>query len=212
MKSYAYSFKFSEYTLLLKIFKENIPGGATRMARGGIRLVHGLTKSTLITYFLGMKKDPKYAFLHGFFLICPSCSFQNLSIWPKHTLFSSFARFCTPKRCTRVQCLGLKNNPNYVNFWTSLIPPWPSSAPPPPGKHSKSCLTTCISRSYSSSQILLVTRMLLLVVCNTGLPASWEHDPGFSHFSAIRNVVLLAKRTIPVIFQVYSTFSNLTDL
>ena len=41
----------------------------------------------------------------------------------KHTLFSNFARFCTPKRCTRVQCLVLKNNPNYVNFWTSLILP-----------------------------------------------------------------------------------------
>ena len=99
-------------------------GGATRMARGGIRLVHGLTKSTLITYFSGMKKDPKYAFLHAFFLICLSCSFQNLSIWPKtYPFFQYFARFCTPKRCTRVQCLVLKNNPNYVNFLTSLIPP-----------------------------------------------------------------------------------------
>ena len=54
--------------------------GATRMARGGIRLVPGLTKSTLIMYNLGMKKDPKYVFLHAFFLICLSCSFQNLSI------------------------------------------------------------------------------------------------------------------------------------
>ena len=55
--------------------------GATRMARGGIRLVHGSQKSTLITYYSGMKKDPKYAFLHAFFLICLSCSFQNLSLW-----------------------------------------------------------------------------------------------------------------------------------
>ena len=102
------------------------------MARGVIRLVHGHTKSTLITYFSGMKIDPKYAFLHTFLLICPSCPFQNLSIWPKtHTLFSNFTRFCTPNRCTRVQCLVLKNNPNYVNFWTSLIPPWHSSGPPP---------------------------------------------------------------------------------
>ena len=29
----------------------------------------------------------------------------------------NFARFCTPKRCTRVHCLVLKNNPNYVNFF-----------------------------------------------------------------------------------------------
>ena len=37
--------------------------------------------------------------------------------------------FCTPKRSMHVQCFLLKNNPNYVNFWTSLIPPlvfeWP---------------------------------------------------------------------------------------
>ena len=56
-----------------------LPRGATRMARGGIRLVHGHTKSTLITYFSGMKIDPKYAFLHAFFLICQSCPFQNVS-------------------------------------------------------------------------------------------------------------------------------------
>ena len=54
--------------------------GATRMARGGIRLVHGHTKSTLITYFSSTKIYPKYAFLHAFFLICQSCPFQNLSI------------------------------------------------------------------------------------------------------------------------------------
>ena len=48
----------------------------------------------------------------------------------KHTLFSNFACFCTPKRCTRVQCLVLKNNPNYMNFWTSLIPPLTFECPP----------------------------------------------------------------------------------
>ena len=106
------------------------PGGGTRIARGGIRLVHGHTKSTLITYFSGMKIGPKYAFLHAFFLICPSCPFQNLSIWPKTHPFFNFARFYTPKRCTRIQCLVLKNNPNYVNFWTSMIPPLTFKWPP----------------------------------------------------------------------------------
>ena len=63
-------------------------GGGTQMARGGIRLVHGHTKSTLIMYFSCMKIDPKYAFLHAFFLICLSCPFQNLSTWPKtHPFF-----------------------------------------------------------------------------------------------------------------------------
>ena len=101
--------------------------GGTRMARWGIRLVHGHTKSTLIMYFSGMKIDPKYAFLHAFFLICPSCPSQNLSIWPKT---HSFFQFCTPKGCTHIQCLVLKNNPNYVNFWKSLIPPLTFKWPP----------------------------------------------------------------------------------
>ena len=46
------------------------------MARGGhlyfrldIILVKGLSKHTLNTYFSGMKIDPKYAFLHAFFLV-----------------------------------------------------------------------------------------------------------------------------------------------
>ena len=70
--------------------------GATRMARGGIRLVHGHTKSTLITYFSGIKIDPKYAFLHAFFLICPSCPLKNLSIWPKTHPFFQFCTFLHP--------------------------------------------------------------------------------------------------------------------
>ena len=105
--------------------------GATRMARGGIRLVHELTKSTLITYFSGMKMDPKYMFLQAFFLICLSCSFQNLSIWPKTHPFFQFCTFLHPKRCMRVHCLVLKNNPNYINFWTSLMPPLDIRVPPP---------------------------------------------------------------------------------
>ena len=47
-----------------------------------IILLKGLSKHTLNTYFSGMKIDPKYTFLHAFFSICPSCPFQNLSVWP----------------------------------------------------------------------------------------------------------------------------------
>ena len=67
--------------------------GATWMAskRGGIRLVHGLTKSTLITYFSGMKIDPKYAFLPGvfacIFLNLPVVSFQKFVYMTKNTRF-----------------------------------------------------------------------------------------------------------------------------
>ena len=86
-----------------------------------IILVKGFSKHTLNTYFSGIKIDPKHAFLHAVFLICVSCPLQNLSMWPKHTLFSNFARFGTHKQCARVQCLVLKNNPNYVNFFTRMI-------------------------------------------------------------------------------------------
>ena len=48
----------------------------------------------------------------------------------KHTLFSNFARFCTPKRCTRVHCPVLKNNPNYVNFFTRMISNFKYKWPP----------------------------------------------------------------------------------
>ena len=60
-------------------------------------------------------------------------SFPKFVYMTKNTpLFSNFARFCTPKRCTRGQCLVLKNNPNYVNFWTSLILPLTFECPPRP--------------------------------------------------------------------------------
>ena len=63
----------------------------------GIRLFHGHTKSTLITYFSGMKIDPKYAFLHAFFLNLSVMSFPKFIYMTKNTpLFSNFARFCTP--------------------------------------------------------------------------------------------------------------------
>ena len=87
--------------------------------------------------FSGMKIDPINTcfcpgLLHAFFLICPPCHFQNLSIWPKtHHFFPIiyFARFCSPKRCTRVHYLVLKNNPNYIFFW-GWYPTSNTSVPP----------------------------------------------------------------------------------
>ena len=42
----------------------------------------------------------------------------------------NFARFCTPKLCTRVHCLVLKNNPNYANFFTRMISNFKYKWPP----------------------------------------------------------------------------------
>ena len=64
------------------------PSGGHLYFRLDIILVKGLTKHTQNTYFSGMKIEPKYAFFHAFFLICTSCPYQNLSLWPKtHPFF-----------------------------------------------------------------------------------------------------------------------------
>ena len=65
--------------LLIMIFRIKLKGpgrGGDLYFRLGIILIKGLSKHTLNRYFSGIKIDPKYAFLG-------SCSFQNLSIWPK---------------------------------------------------------------------------------------------------------------------------------
>ena len=61
------------------LFLSSLAGGHLYF-RLDIIVVKGLSKHTLYTYFSGMKIDPKYAFLHAFFLICRSCPFRNLSI------------------------------------------------------------------------------------------------------------------------------------
>ena len=66
-----------------------IPGGGHLYFWLNIILVKGLSKHTRNTYFSGMKIDSKYAFLHALSLICPSCPFQTLSLWPKTHLFFS---------------------------------------------------------------------------------------------------------------------------
>ena len=109
------------------------PQGGHLYFRLDIILVKGLSKHTLNTHFSGMEIDPKYTFLHDFSLICLLCSFQNLSLWQKNTpFFSNFAHFCTAKRCTHVHCLVLKDNPNYVNFFTRMISNFKCKWPPPP--------------------------------------------------------------------------------
>ena len=100
------------------------PGG------GGIRLVHGHTKNTLITYFSGMKIDPKYAFLHAFFLICPSCPFQNLSIWPKKHLFFPILHSFAPLNDVRAySAWSWKTTLITWIFGRAWYPPWHSNGP-----------------------------------------------------------------------------------
>ena len=73
----------------------------------------------------------------------------------KHTLFSNFACFCTPKRCTRVHCLVLKNNPNYVNYFTRMISNFKYKFSPPLG----SDFSDFVAISFLST-LLLPSRFL----------------------------------------------------
>ena len=96
------------------------PGGGPLVFQAG----YHPRKRTFKThpYFSGMKIDPKYAFLHAFFSIFHHVLFKICQYDQKHTLFSNFVCFCTPKRCTPVHWLVLKNNPsNNVNFFTRMI-------------------------------------------------------------------------------------------
>ena len=60
-------------TSLPDLYKELMQRACPRGGHLNLKLdiirVKGLSKHTLNTYFSGMKIDPKYAFLHAFFLI-----------------------------------------------------------------------------------------------------------------------------------------------
>ena len=130
--------------------------GATRFAREGIRLVHGLTKSTLITYFSGMKIDPKYVFLHAFFLICLSCSFQNMSIWPKtHPFFPILHVFAPLNDVRTYSACSWKTTLITWFFGRAWYPPWHSSGPPPGFQNA-------LTLSQSKKACLLIYIYLLL--------------------------------------------------
>ena len=102
-------------------FKSNIsdsiilnPGGHLYF-RLDLILVKGLSKHTLNTYFSGMKIDPKYVFLHVFFLICPLCPFQNLSIRPKTHSFPLILNVFAPLNDVRA----------YIALsWKTLLITW----------------------------------------------------------------------------------------
>ena len=111
------------------MYGEKVPGGATRMARrGGIRLVHGLTKSTLITYFSGMKKDPKYAF----FLNLPVMFFPKFVYMTKNTPFFPILHIFAPLNNVRAySAWSWKTTLIMWIFGRAWYPSWHSSAPPP---------------------------------------------------------------------------------
>ena len=109
------------------------PGGGHSNGKRGYQAhpwTVGHTNSTLITYFSGMKIDPKYAFLHAFFLICPSCPFQNLSIWPKtHPFFSILHVFAPLNDVREYSAWSWKTTLITWIFGRAWYPPWHSSGP-----------------------------------------------------------------------------------
>ena len=78
--------------LIIRWYSECSPGGHLYF-RLDITLIKGFSKHTLNTYFSGMKIEPKYVFLHVFFLNLCVMSFPKYVIMTKNIpLFSNFAR------------------------------------------------------------------------------------------------------------------------
>ena len=107
-----------------------IPGGHLYF-RLDIILVKGLSKHTLNTKFSCMKIDPKYAFLHAFFLIFPSCPFQNMSVWQKNTPFPPILHVFAPLNDVRAYIArSWKTTLITWIFWRGWYPTSNTSAPP----------------------------------------------------------------------------------
>ena len=85
-------------------------------------------------FFRGMKIDPKYAFLHAFFLICVSCPFQNLSIWPKHIFFPILHVFA-PLNDVRAYIAWSRKTTLITFFFTRMISNFRYKWPPEPAIH-----------------------------------------------------------------------------
>ena len=98
-------------------------GGATWTARGGIRLVHGLIESTLLTYFSGMKIDPKYAFL-------PVMFFPKFVYMTKNTPFFPILHVVAPLNDVGAySAWSWKITLITWIFGWAWYPPWHSSGP-----------------------------------------------------------------------------------
>ena len=110
-----------------------MPGGGRGHLyfRLDIILVKGLSKHTLNTHFSHVKIHPKFPFLHVFFLNCPSCPFQNLSIWPKIHLFPILHVFAPLNDVHAYIAWSWKNNPNYMNFLMRMISNFKYKCPSP---------------------------------------------------------------------------------
>ena len=112
-------------------FLIRIMGGGHLYFRLDIILVKGLSKHKLSMYFPVMKIDPKYAFLHAFFLIFHHLFFLKFVTMTKNTLFQilEFLHHKTMYACT-LPC-PKKKNPNYVNFLQGWYPTSNTNAPLP---------------------------------------------------------------------------------
>ena len=101
--------------------------------------------------------------------------------------------FAPLKQCTRVQCLVLKNNPNYVNFWTSLIPHLTFEWPPRAIR-----ITVQITLLLSCNKITIsITSIILLMKVN--LPEVQS--------VILITLLLLAARSLPSLHTIWWLWS-----
>ena len=134
-----------------------------------------------------MKIDPKYAFLHAFFLIFPSCPFQNLSIWPKTHLFFQFCTFLHP---VRAYSAWSWKTTLLREFLDEPDTPLTFECPPPPLASSRPLkyiiLGTCRPKHVSLSEHC----PLSVIVDPSWPPKSKFNFPSAHHWTTPKRLVL----------------------
>ena len=120
-------------------------------------------------------------------------SFPKFVYMIKTTPFSNFARFWTPKRYTRVQCLVLKNNLNYVNFLDEPDTPldirvaprgagFQGASPPDPHQGLGPLYPRWGSHPQTPILVYVPTCIHLFPHARTDTIQVVEHEPNFSKF------------------------------
>ena len=145
-------------------------GGSHLYFRLDIILVKGLSKHILITYFPGMKTNPKYEFMHVFFLIFRHLFSKIYDHHQKHTLFPLLHIF-VPLNYIHAYCLVLENDPSYMFHFTRMIPTLKIQVAPLGSVYYFSTLTKSFYKIWIWQIIhnIILSNYFTKILCHTAL-------------------------------------------
>ena len=116
--------------MLRNVIIHVIPRGSHSNGKRGYQARPWTHKKHPNHVFFRYEIDPKYAFLHAFFLIWLSCPFQNFSIWPKTHFFSPILHVFAPLNDVRAYIAwSWKTTLITWIFGRAWYPLWHSSTP-----------------------------------------------------------------------------------